>query len=142
MPTSSLCDLNKSGLIRIFVPQKIFFMIDIKYNTAKERLFLPDYGRNIQNMVNHCMTIETREERNKCAHSIINIMGNLFPHLRDISDFKHILWDHLAIMSDFTLEVDYPYDIIKKRICINVHRGWPTTIPISLTAIMVNPWSE
>jgi hypothetical protein len=94
-------------------------MNDIKYNTAKERLVLPDYGRSIQDMVDHCMTIEDRDERNRCATTIINIMGNLFPHLRDVSDFKHILWDHLAIMSDFKLDVDSPYETIKKE---NLHR--------------------
>ncbi|MDR1779454.1 MAG: DUF4290 domain-containing protein [Tannerella sp.] len=87
----------------------------MKYNTAKDRLLLPDYGRNIQDMVNHCMTIKDRDERNLCANSIINIMGNMFPHLRDINDFKHILWDHLAIMSDFKLDVDYPYEVVKKE---------------------------
>ncbi|MDR2233656.1 MAG: DUF4290 domain-containing protein [Tannerella sp.] len=85
----------------------------MKYNTTEKRLILPEYGRNIQQMVNHCLTIEDRDERNLCANSIISIMGNLFPHLRDVNDFKHILWDHLAIMSDFQLDVDYPYEIIK-----------------------------
>ncbi len=70
---------------------------------------MPEYGRSIHNMVNHCVSLEDREERNKCAMSIISIMGNLFPHLRDIEDFKHKLWDHLHIMSDFKLEVDSPY---------------------------------
>ena len=85
------------------------------YNTKQQHLALPEYGRNIQNMVNYCVTIQDREERTRCAQSIINIMGNLFPHLRDINDFKHILWDHLAIMSDFALDIDYPYDVIKKE---------------------------
>ncbi|MDR1746926.1 MAG: DUF4290 domain-containing protein [Tannerella sp.] len=87
----------------------------MKYNTAVKRLVLPDYGRNIQNMVDYCVSIEDRNERNRCANTIINIMGNMFPHLRDVNDFKHILWDHLAIMSDFKLDVDYPYDIIRKE---------------------------
>ncbi|MDR1331631.1 MAG: DUF4290 domain-containing protein [Tannerella sp.] len=85
------------------------------YNTEKERLVLPDYGRNIQNMVNYCITIEDRRQRNHCANTIINIMGNMFPHLRDVNDFKHILWDHLAIMSDFRLDVDYPYETVQKE---------------------------
>ena len=75
----------------------------MKYNTQEKRLALPEYGRNIQNMVDYCVTIEDREERKRCANSIINVMGNMFPHLRDVNDFKHILWDHLAIMSDFKL---------------------------------------
>ncbi|MDR0796260.1 MAG: DUF4290 domain-containing protein [Tannerella sp.] len=87
----------------------------MNYNTTKKRLILPEYGRNIQNMVDHCLTIEDRTQRNKCANAIIGIMGNLFPHLRDVNDFKHILWDHLAIMGDFKLDVDYPYEIVEKE---------------------------
>ena len=75
---------------------------------------LPEYGRSTQNMVNHALTIENRAERQRCANTIINIMGNMFPHLRDVPDFKHKLWDHLAIMSDFKLDIDYPYEIIRK----------------------------
>lgn len=84
----------------------------MQYNTQLKRLSMPDYGRNIQNMVDHCLTIEDREERKKCANTVVDIMGNMFPHLRDVNDFKHILWDHLAIMSDFNLDIDYPYEVI------------------------------
>lgn len=87
----------------------------MKYNTELKKLALPEYGRNIQDMVDYCVKIEDREERKRCANTIINIMGNLFPHLRDVNDFKHILWDHLAIMADFKLDIDYPYEIIKKE---------------------------
>lgn len=76
---------------------------------------LPEYGRSIQNMVNHALTIEDRAERQRCANTIINIMGGMFPHLRDVPDFKHKLWDHLAIMSDFKLDIDYPFEIIPKN---------------------------
>lgn len=75
---------------------------------------LPEYGRSIQNMVDHALTIEDRAERQRCANTIINIMGGMFPHLRDVPDFKHKLWDHLAIMSDFKLDIDYPYEIVHK----------------------------
>lgn len=87
----------------------------MNYNTQQKKLILPEYGRNIQNMVDVCLSIEDRDERKVCANSIINIMGNMFPHLRDVNDFKHILWDHLAIMSDFQLDIDYPFEIIKKE---------------------------
>ena len=70
----------------------------MQYTSELKRLVLPEYGRNVQQMVDHCMTIEDKAERTRCANTIINIMGNLFPHLRDIEDFKHKLWDHLAIM--------------------------------------------
>ncbi len=85
------------------------------YNTQLKKLALPEYGRNIQNMVDFCLTIDDRNECRRCANTIINIMGNMFPHLRDVNDFKHILWDHLAIMADFKLDIDYPYEIIKKE---------------------------
>lgn len=75
---------------------------------------LPEYGRSIQNMVNHALTIEDRAERQRCANTIINIMGGMFPHLRDVPDFKHKLWDHLAIMADFKLDIDYPYEVVRK----------------------------
>lgn len=87
----------------------------LQYNTQLKKLLLPEYGRNVQQMVDHCLTIKDRAERTRCANTIINIMGNLFPHLRDVDDFKHKLWDHLAIMSDFKLDIDYPYEIIRKE---------------------------
>lgn len=87
----------------------------MKYNTQLKKLSMPDYGRNIQNMVDHCLTIENREERKQCANTVVEIMGNMFPHLRDINDFKHILWDHLAIMADFKLDIDYPYEVITEE---------------------------
>lgn len=87
----------------------------MEYNTQLKKLTLPEYGRNIQNMVDYCLSIPDRNERKRCANTIINIMGNMFPHLRDVNDFKHILWDHLAIMADFKLDIDYPYEIIKKE---------------------------
>ncbi len=80
------------------------------YNTTRKKLILPEYGRNIQKMVNHLKTIEDREERNKAAQAVIGVMGNLNPHLRDVNDFKHKLWDHLAIISDFDLDIDSPYE--------------------------------
>jgi len=87
----------------------------MRYNTQEKRLALPEYGRNIQNMVDYCVSIPDREERTLCANAIVNIMGNMFPHLRDVNDFKHILWDHLAIMSDFSLDIDYPYEVLKRE---------------------------
>jgi hypothetical protein len=87
----------------------------MKYNTQEKQLDLPEYGRNIQNMVDYCVSLPNREDRTQCANAIINLMGNMFPHLRDVNDFKHILWDHLAIMADFALDIDYPYEVIKRE---------------------------
>lgn len=83
--------------------------IEKDYNTRRPQMVIPEYGRNIQKMVEHAISIEDREERNKVAQSIINVMGQLNPHLRDIVDFKHKLWDHLFIISDFKLDVNSPY---------------------------------
>ncbi len=85
------------------------------YNSNRSKLPLPEYGRNVQNMVNHILTIEDREMRNFAAKTVIDVMGNLHPYLRDINDFKHKLWDHLAIMADFELDIDYPYDPPRKE---------------------------
>ncbi|MDY0097727.1 MAG: DUF4290 domain-containing protein [Bacteroidales bacterium] len=79
------------------------------YNTQRKKMALPEYGRNVQKMVDHIMTIEDREERNRAARTIIQIMGNLNPQIRDIGDFKHKLWDHLAIIADFKLNIDSPF---------------------------------
>jgi len=87
----------------------------MEYNTQRKKMELPEYGRSVQNMVDHALTIEDRAERQRCANTIINIMGSMFPHLRDVPDFKHKLWDHLAIMADFKLDIDYPFEIVKKE---------------------------
>jgi hypothetical protein len=81
----------------------------MEYNTQLPHLQIPEYGRNIQVMIEHCVTIEDRDERNKCAKAIIQIMGQLNPHLRDIADYTHKLWDHLFLISKFKLDVDSPY---------------------------------
>jgi len=72
---------------------------------------LPEYGRNVQKMVDHIKAIEDRDERNRAAKTIIQIMGNLNPHLRDIGDFKHKLWDHLSLIANFELDIDSPYPV-------------------------------
>ncbi len=87
----------------------------MQYPTLKGKLIMPEYGRNIQKMIEYATTIEDREERTKCVNAIVEIMGNLFPYLRDIHDFKHKLWDHVAIMSDFKLDIDYPFEIVRKE---------------------------
>ena len=86
----------------------------MQYNPQQKTTPLPEYGRSIHNMVDPALTIQDPAERQRCANTIINIMGGMFPHLRDVPDFKHKLWDHLAIMSDFKLEINYPYELIKK----------------------------
>jgi hypothetical protein len=79
------------------------------YNYTRRKLYLPEYGRHIHEMVDQLMEIEDRDERNRQARIVIAVMGNLQPMLRDTADFTHKLWDHLFIMSDFQLDVDSPY---------------------------------
>ena len=86
----------------------------LTYNSQLKKLALPEYGRNIQQMVDYCLTIEDREERTACADSIIDVMDNLFPELRAEADYRHKLWDHLAIMSDFRLDVDFPFEVVNQ----------------------------
>ncbi|HKK39140.1 MAG TPA: DUF4290 domain-containing protein [Cryomorphaceae bacterium] len=81
----------------------------LTYNSTRPDLKILEYGRSVHTMVAHCVSIEDREERNRCARSIIKTMGNLFPQLRDVEDFNHKLWDQLHVMSDFKLDVDSPY---------------------------------
>ncbi|MEE4198968.1 MAG: DUF4290 domain-containing protein [Bacteroidales bacterium] len=85
----------------------------MEYNTSRKKMVLPEYGRNIQKMIELTIEEPDKEKRNKMAQAIINIMGNMNPHLRDIADFKHKLWDHLAIISDFKLNIDAPYEAPK-----------------------------
>ena len=79
------------------------------YNYTRRKLYLPEYGRHIHEMIDSLMEIEDRHERNRQARAVIAVMGNLNPLLRDTADFTHKLWDHLFIMSDFQLDVDSPY---------------------------------
>jgi hypothetical protein len=103
------CPVNP--LLKFFY-LKMQIMIDNSkdYNTSRKKLALPEYGRNVHNMVELLMKIEDRDTRNRAAQALIDVMGNLNPYLRDIPDFKHKLWDHLAIMADFKLDIDYPYN--------------------------------
>jgi len=86
----------------------------LTYNTRQKQLVLPEYGRNIQKMVDHCLTIADRDERTRCAHTIVQAMGNLFPELRQPENV-HKLWDHLMIMSGFGLDVDCPCAVISSE---------------------------
>ncbi len=79
------------------------------YNSTRNKLILSEYGRNVQNMVKYIVNLPTKEERNRYAQVVIDLMGFLNPHLRDVADFKHKLWDHLHIISNFQIDVDSPY---------------------------------
>ncbi|MEO6151477.1 MAG: DUF4290 domain-containing protein, partial [Mucilaginibacter sp.] len=79
------------------------------YNSTRNKLILSEYGRNVQNMVKYIVALPSKEERNRYAQVVIDLMGFLNPHLRDVADFKHKLWDHLHIISDYKIDVDSPY---------------------------------
>jgi hypothetical protein len=88
---------------------------NLEYNTDRSKLLIPEYGRNVQKMVGHAISLTDREERNNVAKAIIKVMGELNPHLRDIEEYKPKLWTHLFIMSDFKLDVDSPYPMPEKE---------------------------
>ena len=106
-------------------------MIARDYNTQRKKMKLPEYGRSIHKMVDHIMQIENREERILAVKEVIDVMGMMYPYLRDINEFKHKLWDHIAIMSDFKLDIDYPYDPPKPETFIEK----PMLIPYDQTGI-------
>lgn len=83
----------------------------MEYNTTRNHLIMKEYGRNIQKMVEYLLTIEDRDQRQANAMAVIELMGTLNPHLRNVEDFRHKLWDHLFLISGFTLDVESPYPI-------------------------------
>ncbi|WP_306353871.1 DUF4290 domain-containing protein [Flavobacterium sp. '19STA2R22 D10 B1'] len=88
----------------------------LEYNAERPHLIIPEYGRHLQKLIDQATAIEDRVERNKAAKYIISVMGNLNPHLRDVPDFQHKLWDQIFIMSDFKLDVDSPYPIPSREL--------------------------
>lgn len=91
-------------------------VFNLEYNSERQRLIIPEYGRHLQKLIDHATSISDIEERNKMAKYIIQVMGSLNPHLRDVPDFQHKLWDQLFIMSDFRLVVDSPYSIPSREV--------------------------
>ena len=89
---------------------------NLEYNTEREDLIIPEYGRHIKKMIDHVSSLRSKDERNKLSNAIISVMGNLQPHLRDVPDFQHKLWDQLFIMSDFKLDADSPFEKPSKDI--------------------------
>jgi hypothetical protein len=84
---------------------------EMEYNTGRNHLIMKEYGRHIQKMVEYLLTINDKEERQRNAYAVIELMGFLNPHLKNVEDFRHKLWDHLFLISDFTLDVESPYPI-------------------------------
>ncbi len=89
--------------------EKESFMEDLDYNTQREKLQMPEYGRHVQKMVEYVAAIPDKEKRNEQIQAVVQVMGTLNPQLRDINDFKHKLWDHVQVISDFKIDIDSPY---------------------------------
>lgn len=83
----------------------------LDYNTSREALLMPEYGREIQKMVDHAVSLSDRDERLRCARAIVRLMETKVPHLRDNADYEQTLWDHLYLMSHKQLDIEWPYDV-------------------------------
>ena len=83
----------------------------LDYNTQRVKLVLPEYGREVQDMVNYAVSLKDRSERQRCAEAIVSIMDRMFPENKNVEDHDRKLWDHLAIISGFQLDIDYPFDV-------------------------------
>ncbi|MGB1241490.1 MAG: DUF4290 domain-containing protein [Chitinophagales bacterium] len=86
-------------------------MHGLKYNTSLSKLAFKEYGRNVQQLVDYCVEIEDEKHRNVFAQAIIDLMGQMSPHLRNVEDFRHKLWDHLFEIANYNLDIESPYPI-------------------------------
>ena len=103
----------------------------MEYNTTREMMLIPEYGRNIQRMIQYTCTVEDREKRNQAAKFIINVMAQLNPSVKESGDFKHKLWDHLHLIADFQLDIDSPFEIPS----MDYFRGKPDRVPYTVSKI-------
>ena len=87
----------------------------MEYNTTRKNLLIPEYGRNVQKMIAWAMEEKDKNERTKIAYLIVDIMARINPNVYDTSDYRHKLWDHLFLISDFQLDVDAPFDMPEKE---------------------------
>ncbi|HBB93284.1 MAG: hypothetical protein A2X22_13750 [Bacteroidetes bacterium GWF2_49_14] len=110
----------------------------MEYNNKLKRLRMPEYGRIIQNMVDHAVTLPSREERNLAVNTIIHVMGNINPTLRDNRDYKHKLWDHLHLIADFKLDIDSPFDVPT----IDYFLAKPDRVPYPFTRIKIRHYGK
>ena len=105
----------------------------LDYNTQRERLILPEYGREVQQMIDHCVSLPNRADRQRCANTIIAVMERMMPRTGDAESCRRKLWDHLALMSQFKLDIDYPFDINEARSMLEK----PKPIPYPMRRIPV-----
>lgn len=97
----------------------------LDYNTQREKLVLPEYGREVQNMADYAIGLKTKAERLRCARSIVATMERMFPQVRESADYKQKLWDHLALMTDFKLDIDWPYDVSEAKVILDKPKPIP-----------------
>src|ERR1700753_445476 len=97
----------------------------MEYNTTRNHLIMREYGRHIQKMIEYLLSLEDKEKRQRNAHAVIELMGFLNPHLKNVEDFRHMLWDHLFVISQFKLDVDSPYPIPQKE----TYKSKPDPLP-------------
>ena len=101
----------------------------LDYNTQREKLVLPEYGREVQSMVDYAVALPTKAERQSCANAIIAIMRRMFSQSADAEGFERKLWDHLAMMSNFKLDIDYPFDVTEAQTILS--KPEPMTYPMN-----------
>lgn len=101
----------------------------LDYNTQREKLVLPEYGREVQSMVDYAVALPTKAERQSCANAIIAIMCRMFSQSADAEGFERKLWDHLAMMSNFKLDIDYPFDVTEAQTILS--KPEPMTYPMN-----------
>ncbi len=108
------------------------------YNTQREKLQMPEYGRHVQDMINYVKNIPDKEKRNEQIQAVVSVMGTLNPQLRDINDFKHKLWDHVHIISDFKIDIDSPYPTPTRETLA----ARPNTIPLEKTPVKASHYGR
>ena len=109
-----------------------------KYNTQLRKIALPEYGRNVQGMIEYCKTINDRATRTRYAYTIVEIMADIFPDIKQVENKDRILWDHLALIANYELDIDYPYEIFRQ----NRKEDHPEPMPLSQSRIQLRIYGK
>jgi hypothetical protein len=110
----------------------------MEYNTTRKKLAMPEYGRNVQKMINYAISIEDRDKRLRVAHVIVNIMAQMHPKLKEAADYKHKLWDHLFIISNWEIDVEGPFPAPPR----DVLNSKPERVPYKSGKIKYKPYGK
>lgn len=103
----------------------------MQYNTQRDKLVMPEYGRAVQDMVMHAISIPQRQKRQQCANTIVDIMSNMHPTLRQLPNYREHLWNHVAYISGYRLDVDYPFPITR----LDAEAARPQPLPYPMKQI-------